>query len=204
MVRALPDPWLTAVVEGTADRAALTRLFAWVGLPGCPTIHLTRGKNELDRKLAGLNQAARGSSWLVLRDLDRDADCAPELVRSLLPHPSPGMLLRIPVRALEAWLLADRPGMARFLGISESRIPEQPETLERPKRSLVDLARKSRKIALRKDMVPDPGLSSEVGPAYSARIIEFVSRHWDPERAAVHSESLNRCLQRLRRLTVEP
>jgi len=203
-VRALPDRWLTALVEGIGDRAALTRLFASVGLPDPPTIHVTRGKDQLDRKLPGINRAARGSSWLVLRDLDHDADCAPELVRSLLPYPSPGMLLRIPVRALEAWLLADRQGMARFLGISESRIPEQPETLERPKRSLVDLARKSRKTALRKDMVPDPGLSSEVGPAYSARIIEFVSRHWDPERAAVHSDSLNRCLQRLSRLLVAP
>ena len=139
----------------------------------------------------------------MLRDLDQDADCAPELLRSLLPYPSPGMLLRIPVRALEAWLLADRHGMASFLGISESHIPEVPEALERPKRSLVDLARKSRKTALRQDIVPGQGLSSEVGPAYSARLIEFVLRHWDLDRAAKSSDSLARCLRVLRTLVKE-
>ncbi len=197
---ALPNRWLTAVVEGGGDRAVVRRLVAATGLPETLAIHVTRGKGRLDRKLAGYNRAAFRSTWLVLRDLDQDADCAPELRNRLLPAPAPGMIFRIPVRSLESWLLADHQGIASFLAISSDKIPTQPESLLRPKRAVVDLARQSRKTALRRDMVPEPGLSVEVGPAYTARIIEFTSLYWDPESAAVRSNSLSRCLHALRQL----
>jgi hypothetical protein len=188
------------VVEGGGDRAVVRRIVDFTGLPGTLTVHVTRGKGRLDRKLSGYNRAAFRSTWLVLRDLDRDADCAPELRNRLLPDPAPGMIFRVPVRSLESWLLADHQGIARFLGIASSKIPPEPETLARPKRAVVDLARQSRRVSLRRDMVSKPGLSVEVGPAYTARIIEFASLHWDPESAAARSDSLSRCLRALRRL----
>lgn len=65
---------------------------------------------------------------------------------------------------------------------------------------MVNLGRRSRKRAIRKDMVPRHGSGRTVGPAYASRLIEFVSTEWRPAVAAERSDSLKRairCLQEL-------
>ena len=49
-------------------------------------------------------------------------------------------------------------------------------------------------------MVPPEGVSAEVGPGYTARIIEFSMFHWNPESAAIRADSLTRCLDVLREI----
>lgn len=66
-----------------------------------------------------------------------------------------------------------------------------------PKQALVNLARTSRRRAIRDDMVPREGSGRAVGPGYTSRIIEFVSNHWRPEQAAHVSDSLRRAIARL-------
>ncbi len=61
------------------------------------------------------------------------------------------------VRHVEAWLLADRERISAFLGVGTVKVPRDPETLEDPTRTLVDLARQSRRRDIREDMVPRPG-----------------------------------------------
>jgi hypothetical protein len=110
------------------------------------------------------------------------------------------MSFRVAVRSLEAWLLADREEMSRFLDVSLSLLPLEPETLPHPKQALVELAKRSKKREIREDMVPVPGPGARVvGRGYSGRIIEFASERWSPQRAAKHSDSLHRCLQALGR-----
>ena len=153
--------------------------------------------SNLDRQIDGYNRAAQHSGWLVLRDLDR-AEWAPALARQLLPAPAEHICFRIAVREVEAWLLADRDGIAGFLGISHARIPPMPEQLPDPKSSLVAAARRSRSRTVRDDLVPPPGSGRSVGPGYVAMITEFVDERWDPEAARTHSPSLDRimrCLQ---------
>jgi hypothetical protein len=130
-------------------------------------------------------------------DLDADAGCAPPLRAVWLPQPAPMMCFRVAVRAVEAWLLADREQLARFLGIAASRVPLAPETVLDPKRALVDLAARSRRRAIREDMVPRSGSGRSVGPAYASRLIEFVDGYWRPEMATNNSDSLRRCCERL-------
>ena len=68
---------------------------------------------------------------------------------------------------------------------------------------MVDIARHSRRREIREDMLPRTGSGRVVGPAYTARLIEFVMGGkigWRPEIAAERSESLKRCLRSLRRL----
>lgn len=190
---------LSAAVEGIADEAALRRLADHSGVE-LGAVYVTGGKQQLDRRLSGFNFAARRSPWLVLRDLDIDADCAPSLIRNLVPNRSALLGLRIPVRSLEAWLLADRENLAAFLRLSVDRVAVQPEAIERPKLELVSLARRSRRRTIRRDMVPAEGVSAKVGPGYNAHLIEFISRHWRPEEAARRSASLTGCLRALRRL----
>lgn len=156
-----------------------------------------KGKDSLDQRLVGYNNAARFSPWLVVRDLDSDAPCASALVQRLLPQPSEFMCLRVAVRSVEGWLLADRERMARFLGIAATKVPTLPDGIADPKRLVVELARGSRRSAIRQDIVPAKGTTATVGPGYSARIIEFATKHWRPRAAAERSRSLRRCIAAL-------
>lgn len=185
---------ITLAVEGPIDGIVMQRLVAEVGLK-VAFVHGERGKDHLDAQMRGFNRAAERARWLVLRDLDQDADCAPALVARLLPTPARHMRFRIAVRATEAWLLADRDGLSRFLRVSAARVPPRPDDIDRPKQFLVDLARKSGSSGIRRDMVPAAGSSARVGPLYVARIAEFVKAHWQPRQAERASDSLARCLR---------
>lgn len=191
---------ISVAVEGVSDAAVVRRLCAVVGL-GVGPEHITRGKAQLDRRLKGYNNAARFAPWLVLRDLDHDAECASGLVQSLLHDRAEHMHLRIPVRSVESWLIADQVGFSKFFGVSLNLLPGNPDRLDRPKRTIVDLARRSTKRSVREGMVPAPGTSTEVGPEYTAQVIEYSATTWDPDAGARNSESLRRCIAALRTLT---
>ena len=191
---------VSAAVEGDIDRAAITRLAAVVGLRLGP-VYVTGGKRALENRLTGYNEAARFAPWVVLVDLDRDSECAPEEVGRLLPETGRYMTLRVVVRSIESWFLADREDIASFLRVRRSLVPGQPDDLDRPKEALVDLARHSRRSAIAAEMVPRPASRRAVGPAYNGLLIEFARERWDPDRAAARSPSLARTLARLREPT---
>lgn len=192
---------VTAAVEGIVDEAVVRTLLNHVGVtPG--DVHGKNGKAHLCQRIPGYNNAARHAPWIVLVDLDRDADCAPPLRRAWLSHPAPYMCFRVAVRAVEAWLLADGERIASFLRVARQRIPTDPEGLENPKETMVNLALQSRRRDVREDMVPRPGSGRSVGPAYSSRLIEFAANYWRPQVAVEQCDSLRRateCLMRLAR-----
>ena len=85
-----------SAVEGLADEAVIRRLIEHVGgVPG-PT-RGKKGKHELLQCLGGYNRAARHVPWVVLVDLDLEADCAPLAKEQWLPEPEEGMRLRVVV-----------------------------------------------------------------------------------------------------------
>lgn len=196
---------ISGAVEGLADEAVFRRLVEHIGaMPG--PVHGKNGKHFLRQRLNGYNQAAHRAPWVVLVDLNHDADCAPPLRSSWLPRPAPNICFRVAVREIEAWLLADRDRFSAFFSIAASRIPANPEAEPEPKRRVVELARWSRRRAIREDMVPRPGSGRVVGPAYASRLIEFVADvadGWRPHVAARSSDSLDRCLRCLWRLVKE-
>lgn len=190
---------VTVVVEGPTDLSVLSRVLEFVDC-SIDVAHGQRGKASIDRNILGYNNAANFSPWLVLRDLDHDAACAPELAAAILPVPSQWMRLRIAVRAMESWLLADAEALSNYLHTRRAHVPNNPDALDDPKRSLVDLARRSRRAAIRDDMVPAEGATSRVGPAYPSRVAEFARTEWRPDVARDHSESLRRCIESVRLL----
>lgn len=190
---------ISGAVEGMVDEAVLTRLVDEAGGRVGP-IYGKNGKSHLRRILGGYNNAARFSPWLVLVDLDQDVECAPPLVAAWLPAPAPMMRLRVAVRAIEAWLLADRERLAGFLRVPATRLPLDPDAVPDPKRLLVDLARRSRRRDIREDMVPRAGSGRPVGAAYASRLMEFAATVWRPEVAAGCSDSLRRCRDRIAEL----
>ncbi len=105
--------------------------------------------------------------YLVLTDLD-NRECAPSMIQEWLPVTrNHNLIFRIAVREVESWILADRKGFAKFLGIAQKRIPENPDDLIDPKAELIHLARASRKRDLMKDLVPREGSTARQGPAYT-------------------------------------
>jgi hypothetical protein len=198
-MKALLGDYVSVAVEGDVDEAVAIRLIVLAGgVPG--SVYGKRGKPGLRRGVTGYNQAARRAPWLVLVDLDTDEPCAPTLLRTWLPDQSAHMCFRVAVRAIEAWLIADPERLAGFLGISASRIPAEPEGLVDPKRTMVDLARTSRRRDIQNDMVPREGSGRSVGPAYTSRVIEYARDDWRPDVAARRAESLQRaiaCLEEL-------
>lgn len=187
--------WLTSAVEGAFDEAVVKRIVGAVG-GELGTVYGKKGKHALLRRLGGYNAAAECSPWIVLVDLDRDADCAPPFRAECLPQPACSMCFRIAVRAVEAWLLADRERFSRFLGVRIASLPRSPEDVEDPKQLVVELARGSTKRDIRTDLVPRVASGRRVGGAYVDRLTEFVAGSWRPETAAQNADSLRRCLER--------
>lgn len=194
---------ITGAVEGDLDEAVLRRLVDHIGATPGP-VYGRHGKANLRQRLSSYNQAAHLSPWVVLVDLNHDADCAPPFRQSWLPFPAPYMCFRVAVRMVEAWLLADRDHLSRFLRVPLSQLPLKPEELDNPKHTIIELARHSRRREVLEDIVPRPGSGRMVGPAYTSRLIEFVLHSpsgWRPNVAAKSSDSLNRCLRCLRKFT---
>ncbi len=191
-----------AAVEGIVDEAVARKLIIEAG--GSPgTFYGKRGKPFLHQKIQGFNNAAKTWPWLVLVDLDHDAECAPPFYTEWVPNPAQHLCFRVAVREVESWLLADAESLGSFLGISPNSIPRNPEGLDDPKREMVDIARRSRRGAIRKDMVPREGSGRSVGPAYNSRLIEYVHNYWRPDVAGKKAESLRRAMACLRRVINE-
>ncbi len=181
----------SAAVEGPTDEVVLRKIVESCGA-ALGTVYGKTGKTHLLTHLHQYNQAASFSPWIVLIDLDQDANCAPTAKAAWLASEATQMCFRIAVRAVESWLLADRESLAAYLSISESHSPVAPETLNNPKETLVNLARRSRRRRLREDMTPRPSGGRPVGPAYTSRLIEYTLTHWRPDDAARHADSLLR------------
>jgi len=192
-----PKPQVAVACEGPTDFVVAQRVLRHVGLAVFRS-YPQGGKATLDVKLNAYNNAAKFSPWLVLRDLNSDAECPPSLVLRLLPNPSPSMAFRIVVRAIEAWLLSDSEKVADYFMVARSRVPRDPESLPAPKRAFIEMAGKSRSRAIRSDVCPDQG--ANVGPGYFFRLSEFTNEHWRPQVAAKSSRSLYRCIEALKRL----
>ena len=196
---------ISAVVEGRLDEVVLRAVIRHAGgIPG--PVYGKHGKQYIRKNLSGYNRAANHSPWVVVVDLDQDADCAPPLREAWLLRPAPLMCFRVAVREIEAWLLADRMRIAEFLAVDSRKVPTDVEAIPDPKHAVLQLARSSRRKGIRQDMVPRRGGGREVGPAYNSRLIQFVNdrrRGWRPEVAAQSSESLRRCVRCLGRLVRE-
>lgn len=135
--------------------------------------------------------------YLILTDLDM-RECAPSMIREWLPVArNHNLIFRIAVREVESWLLADRFGFAKFLGIARDKLPKNPDDLSDPKAHLINLARISRKRDLREDILPKVRSTAKQGPAYNERLVSFVREAWNPSKARQHSSSLESTLKAL-------
>ncbi|MCX7240515.1 MAG: hypothetical protein NTU86_08780 [Burkholderiales bacterium] len=156
-----------------------------------------RGIGNIQRSIHKYRTASHALAHVVLVDLDHVA--CPPLLRSEweLSNLPQGMLFRVAVRSVEAWLLADRTGFASFAGIPQNKVSQHPESLDNPKQTLINLVRRSRNRRLASELVPTQGSSVPIGPLYNERLSKFVRDQWDVDSATKSSPSLKRTLDRL-------
>ncbi|MFT6659683.1 hypothetical protein [Maritalea sp.] len=140
---------------------------------------------------------------LIITDMDQH-QCPPSLRRNWLAaanldEPLPNsMLFCIAQTEIESWLLADTRGIAQFLSISQARLQQNIElTVIDSKEYLINLARRSRNAAVRKEICPERGSSAITGMGYNYKLSQFVRNDWDVERAAENSSSLRRTINKL-------
>jgi hypothetical protein len=190
---------ISLAVEGELDERVLRELLKQSGCSFAPGVcYGKRGKDNLWQNVPRFNMAAQYTPFVVLTDLDNH-ECAPSLIDQHLPQGKhANLILRIAVREVEAWLLADRKSMAKFLSVSLTRIPQAPDDELDPKETLVNIARKSRKRNIRQDFVPSAKSGRLVGRAYVTLLSDFVLNHWNVEQACHNSPSLARALRALR------
>jgi hypothetical protein len=167
------------------------------------TIHLKlrRGGNGyLRSNLKSFFEIANKTPILLLTDLDTVV-CPPALLidwKSSVNIPQPSqMFLRVVVREIEAWLLADHSAASALLGTTN--LPINPDAINDPKKELMRLAANASRD-VRDDIIPKRGAAATQGIGYNARLVNFVRDGWCPDRASERSDSLRRCCAQLRML----
>lgn len=159
------------------------------------------GKPGVQSKIDGYNNDAKHTNmpWLVLLDLNSD-ECPPSLRNKLLNEAAPSMCFRIAVREIESWLMGDAENLASYFGVSRVLVPPEPEKLNDPKESLIQLAKKSNKREIREGIARKGSAQLEPGPRYTALMRKYAHNHWRPEVAAERADSLRRamaCVEKL-------
>jgi hypothetical protein len=187
------------VGEGPLDVVVLQRLADDHGLM-VQQARAAGGVPRLDADLRAYARAAGRTSWawVVLRDLD-DHPCPVELLDELAPARPPSFHLRLAVRALESWLLADSQGLSRMLRVPSGAVPVDVEAVPDPKAFMVALAQRSSSKKIRAGVAARPG--QRVGPLYRPVMTEFARDSWDWASARARSRSLDGCCSVFARLS---
>ena len=192
-------------VEGATDVPVAEKLVRMVGrIPRRGPI--PAGKGRLDINLPRWNVPSNRQPFLVLRDWDANdgVACVPALLDKLRGEAagSPGLAVRIAVRSVESWLLADSEAFSTFFRVRRDLLPTEPDEIADPKGVVLQLCSRS-PSNIRRGMLPRSGSGRRVGPEYAAFVIEFGRQHWDPSRARGNSPSLNRSIARLEALIAD-
>jgi len=197
------EEYLSLLVEGGLDEAVGRRIAGFCRF-SVATVYGKRGFGYVRYKIAGFNAAAIGQPILAIADsMDMGEACPPDTLRRLLPAPSPKMRFRLAVREIESWLLADQTNLARFLGVSRKEMPSDPEQLPDPKRTLVNLARRSSIRRIRESLIPDPKVGGAEGREYTLTMYRFVREFWDIDASQQNADSLKKAIVAINALRSE-
>lgn len=193
--------WLVATEDELSEAVAI-RLLAEAGVQSEMTRLMRKnGNGYLKKRLDQCNKsAASGFKVFMLTDLDNGA-CAADLVQKWFGRRSRerNFLLRVAVREVEAWLMADREAFAKFIGVSVAKVSREVEVLADPKRELLTIA-KSGKRRIRKALRSEAKSIAVQAPEYNDTLIKFVRSDWSTERASAQAQSLARARKRIAEL----
>ena len=187
------DLYLNLIFEDELSGAVLKKIIQSTKRPFEIGINYrTGGFGKIKSKIKGFNRSAKGMPYCVLVDLDEN-ECPPSLIDDWLDGPKEEQLIfRVAVREVESWLLASIRSFSKYFGLSSDVvIPDDVDSIEKPKEFLIDLIRNTRNRQYLNDIVPPKGSTARVGPDYNGRLVEYLDSAWDIDEAKSHSKSLD-------------
>lgn len=155
------------------------------------------GSGYLRSKMDNWCKMAARKPVLLLTDLDRAA--CPMALRNdwMAARKTPeNLVLRIVVREIESWVLADHDALRTLIG-NRGTLPPDPDVLPDPKQYLLRLIARQAPRRIREDLVAEKGAIASQGIGYNAHLGEWVGTVWSPARAALRSRSLHRARLRI-------
>ena len=192
------------LVEGYTDEVFVRECYGQLGIP-IATVYGKRGIDYIRAKANAFAVRGRYCPILILADfMDMKSVCPSEARHALVQVSEQHTLVRLAVRELEAWVLASRAELARFLRVPLTRVPENPDLVVDPKGTLVNLARSSSSSKIREMFVPRLDSSASVGIGYVEGLSAFMADYWDLDSARSSSESLSRFVTRSTELFLAP
>lgn len=155
------------------------------------------GFGYLRSKMDSWCEMALRKPVLLLTDLDMSA-CPMALREDWMgARKTPeNLVLRIVVREIESWVLADHDALRTLIG-NRGTLPPDPDALPDPKQYLLRLIAKQAHRRIREDLVAEKGAIASQGIGYNAHLGEWVRTVWSPARAALRSRSLHRARLRI-------
>jgi hypothetical protein len=158
-----------------------------------------RGFSYFQSRVDQIRRSATSLKFLVFLDGDElGKTCPGDAISKWFHTPQPNNIhVRFAFHEVESWLLADRHNLAEFLNVPTSTVPIIKDHDRDAKEILIRVARRSRSSEIVKDLVPPPGFTSLVGPAYNARVSSFIQTRWDVRAAAEYNQSLARACRRV-------
>ncbi len=186
--------------EGLLDATVAEKLIVYYGGKVGRFSDYLGGKAEVDRLIPKYADAAKhGIARLVLRDLDNDEQCAGALVARLLPNSANKLCLRIAIREIESWLMADIEAFASAIPVRKSEILLNTDDIQNPKRFILDSVRRSGNRKLKRMLLSRDANQAFEGPEYTSFLQQFAMQKWSPDRAISggRSVSLTRSASRI-------
>jgi hypothetical protein len=188
--------YYTSVYEDEVTHQVMLKIYDF--FPGCFSESRAipcHGKGKIKKQITAYNSAAQYGYYFVITDLDNEYQCAPLLINDWLKdHRSGQLLFRVAVHEVESWLLADRENFASFFSISQNLIPLKPDNETDPKRTVISLAKRSRKREIREAVVPIDKYAS-IGPGYNSQLQNFIQNTWNIDFARRNSPSLDKAIK---------
>lgn len=195
------------VGEDAVTRAIIKRLLQDVG----PNVRVVREEpirgGEIKQKILKYNLL--NQPVCVLTDLDT-YDCPPALIYGWFGASviNPNLIFRIACDEAETWLMADKQGFSKFLGIHESLLPEikkldfrNVENIELhfPYKPSLFLIRELVPASSHKNLVEQltPRKGAKKGPEYNSAMLPFIEHHWNIDAAMLNSYILRKAVQRI-------
>lgn len=175
-----------------------------------PDIHISRRLPARGSEIKNLTPKYNllKSPVFILTDLDT-YPCPPSLIQDWLQNVpiNKNLLFRIAQEEAETWLMADREGFSKWLGVDTKLIPE-PQIIDKKVNSkeiicpykaslyiMREIASASKNITIRDYLTPIAG--AKKGPGYNIAMLDFIKNHWDVANAATNSFSLSKTILRL-------
>lgn len=201
--------------EDEATKAVIVRLLR----DYAPDLHVVgelpaRG-SQVKAKIHNFNLLARSMPVILLTDLD-DKPCGPIGKSSLLGTlvQQPNFVINIAVDEVEAWLMADKEGFARYFGIPLAQMPVSTMQKMSGRKALPELSvpvksswffthnlmQSSTNAEKKAQVAVSLTDKNSKGKEYNTAVVPFIHSVWNPEVARVASDSLNRMIVRLGRL----